>query len=155
MLAGYFKCCFVIAFHDEALEACRAGNVGALADVYKQGVAGDIARLQPGQAALLVNIRHFSWWVLTDSFDNGPDVVWRGATTPADDIQKAIGSPVTEFSSNFPGCFIVFAKLVWQPCIWMCGNACISNARQFLNILTQLVGAKGTIETDGNRFSMT
>ena len=93
--------------------------------------------------------------MLAHGSNNRADVVRRSAATATDDVQKAVGGPVTQFGRDLFRGFIILTEFIWQAGIRMCRDANVGDTGQLIHVLAQLLGTEGAVKADGDRPRMT
>src|SRR5574343_1881509 len=154
LLAGDGQRVVQAAFEDHAGEGTRAGDVGALADVHIQRARLDVERLQAGQAERRFYGRDGARRNGRHAFGNGADMVGRGAAAAANDIDDAGLGPAFDFVGQHVGRFIVAAEGIWQAGVGVGRDVAVADARQFLDVLAQFLGAERAVQAEGKRLDV-
>src|SRR5690606_15337150 len=154
LLQGHIKRGGVVAFADEAREAARAGDVGALTDVDEERVRPDVEGLQTAQAAGGGNVGDDAGTMGRYGVGNRADVLGRGAAAAADDVEEAAAGELLDDFCHLPGALVVFAEFVGQPGVRVRGHMRVGDARDFLDMRTQLGGPQRAVEADGDGVGM-
>src|SRR5690606_31624712 len=104
----------VVAFHHQALEARRAGDIAALPHVDEQGAGGDVEGFEPVQAAGGFQGRHRAGRPVRDGGGDGADMVRGGATAATDDIDETAVGELADDGGGLLRAFVVAAEGVGQ-----------------------------------------
>ena len=151
LLARHRQRLGVIARQDQAREGLRAGNVGALADVDEERACADVERLQAREAqhrgSLGGRPRAHAAYCLGD----GVDVLRRGATAAACEIQESRARPGTHLLGHRFRRVVVFAESVRQAGVRVTGDRHFGDAGEFLDVLAQFLRAEGAVESHRQR----
>ena len=144
----------VIAFHDQTLEARRAGHIGALADVDEQRIVINGQRLQTGKPAGRGDVRDSARRKAGHRFRHRADMLRARAAAAADDVQEAAFRPFPDLRSHVFRRFVVAAEGVGQAGVRVRVDAAGGDGGEFLDILPQFARAQRAVQADGNRFGM-
>jgi hypothetical protein len=79
----------VVARRDQLAEFCRAGDVGALADIHERDRRRQFERLEAREPQPRLDRGHEARLVRSDGGSNRRDMVRRGAAAAADDVDEA------------------------------------------------------------------
>src|SRR5690606_36132468 len=150
LLQGHIQRSRVVALSDEAGEAAGAGDVGAFPDVHEQRVSPDVEGLQTAQAAGRRDLRNFPWTMGRHAICYRADVLGSGAAAAADDVEEATAGKLFDDRGHLRGTLVVFAEFVGQPGVRVCGHVRIGDARNFLDVRSQLACPQRTVEANGN-----
>jgi hypothetical protein len=112
----------VISGQYQAGEGLRSGDVRALADVHEQGVVADVERLEAGKPQLFRQSGNDARSHAAQRLRDGLDVLRRGSTTAASDVQPAAAPPFAHLACHRVGRVVVLAEGVRQPGVRMAGN---------------------------------
>ena len=116
LLAGDVKRLFIFFLADQAGEAARAGDVGALADVDEVEFAGDYQRLQPAEAQCRCAVSGPGAGA-APSTASANSLMWAGVVPqqPPTMLSKPSCGEFSQDGGHHFRRFVVFAKLVGQP----------------------------------------
>ncbi len=154
LVPGHIQGGVVFLVEDELLEARRAGDVGALADVDEQRVLADGEGLQAAEAALGLDGGDLPGRVPGHRLGDGLDMVRGRAAAAADDVQEPLLGPLGDVLGHGLGGLVVLAELVGQPGVGVGADVGVRHPGQLLHVLAQLLGAQGAVEADADRVGM-
>jgi hypothetical protein len=122
----------VVTGEDQLLEARRAGDVAALADVHEQAVAADLEGLEAGQATGGLAPGQGTRSHAFDGSGDGADVLRRGAAAAAGEVQETTLGEVAELRGHDRRRFIVLAECVRQTGVQVGTEVTLGGSGQFL-----------------------
>ena len=82
---------------------------------------------------------------------HGADVRGRRAAAAANDIHEAAFGEFAQNMRRYPRRFVIFAKFVGQPRIWVDADVSVSDAADFLQVRTHLPRAQGAVQPHDQR----
>ncbi len=141
----------VVAGGDQLAEACRAGDVGALADIDEGNVGGELERRQPRELQPRFDRRHRARLVRRHRGGDGGDVVRRGAAAAADHVDQAGLRELADQPRHVVGGLVVLAELVGQAGVRIGADQRVGDAADVGDMGAQVFGAERAIEADGER----
>ena len=140
-----------VALPDEAREARRAGDVGALADVHEQRFRSDVEGLEAGKPGDAGAVRRHSGGDPRDRLRKGPDVVRSGAAAPPHDVDEPPPRPVADLPGELGRGEVVAAELVRKPGVRVRAHRDHGNSGELLDPRAQLDRPERAVEPDRER----
>src|SRR5450759_3681898 len=108
-----------VAALDEAAEADRSGDVGALPDDHEARVRTDLERLEAAEAGPFDTVGDFARLYVLDRLPNLPDVLRSRAAAPARGVQVAGLGELLEQLARGGRLLVVTAERIGQPGVWV------------------------------------
>ena len=139
---------------DQAPEAGRARNVGALADDDEAGVFVDHERLETAQRRYLAPGRNRARRQATNGLGDSPNVLGSGSAAASDRVDEAVLGELPEEAARVGGLLVEGAELVREPRVWMAGGERRGDAREGLDDRPDLRSAERAVDADEERVSM-
>ena len=150
MLARHGERFGVVAVQDQFREGARAGDVGAFANIDEQRIVADVDRLQTGQAQTFFDLWCQARRALRDDIRNCFDVLWRGATTTAGDIEPTRRCPLLMNAANSAGNSSYSAIALGRPAFG-CADTRHRRCAHFLDVRSQFARQVRSSKTDGDQ----
>jgi len=133
---------------DQAQEAARAGDVGALADVDEVGLGSDGERLQPGEARQAVPLRRYARRVARGGLGEDRDVLRRGAAAAADHVHPALGQERLHHGDHRGGRLVVAAEGVREAGVRVDRRRDPGQPGELLDVRPQRLGPERAVQAD-------
>ena len=140
-----------VALPDEAREAGRTGDVGALADVHEQRFRGDVEGLEAGEPGDAGPLWHDPGGGSRDRPGERPDMVGRGAAAPAHDVHEPPARPVADLAGELGRGEVVAAELVREPGVRVRAHRDPGDPGELLDPRTELDRPQSAVEPDRER----
>ena len=143
---GYAEGGLEVVLPDEAREAGRAGDVGALADVDEERIGGDVQGLEPGEPGDRGVLGRNPGGDSRHRLDERPDVVGSRAAASADDVDEAALRPVADLAGELVRGEVVAAELVREPGVRVRAHRGRRDPRELLDPRPDLERPEGAVE---------
>ncbi len=78
----------------------------------------------------------------------------RGAAAATDDINDAVNGPALDLVGQLLRRFVIAAEGIGQAGVGVGRNSAVANARQFLDVLAQFLGAECAVQAEGERLDV-
>ena len=140
-----------VSVPDEAREAGRPGDVGALADVDEEGIGGDVQGLETGEPGDRGGRGGNPRGSARDRLDEGPDVVGSRSAAPADDVDEAALRPVADLAGEIVRGEVVAAELVREAGVRVRAHRDRGDPRELLDPRPDLERPEGAVEARRER----
>ncbi len=141
----------VIAGSDQLAEFCRAGDVGALADIDEGNSRRQFERLKSRKPQPRFDCGDDARLVRRHRRGNRGDMVGRGAAAAADDVDKATGGELADQPRHVFRALVVLAELVGQSGIRIGAHQRVGDPADVGDMGAQVFRAERAVEADGDR----
>ncbi len=140
-----------VAAFDEAAEADRTGDVGALADHHEARIGPDLERLEPAEAGSLDAVGDLARRDVLDRLANLPDVLRSRAAAAPGRVQVAGLGELLQQPARGRRLLVVPAERVGQPGVRVAEDVDGCYARHGCDVRPHLGGSERAVDACGER----
>ena len=141
----------VVAVADQPAEPCRAGDVGALADIDEQRRLVHVQRLQAGQSHRRCGRARRARRRILGRRDDRRDVFGRGAAAAAEDVDQAAAANSRHDRRPSLRRLVVLTEGVRQAGIGVAADEAVGHPGQFRHVRAHLRRAERAVQPDRQR----
>ena len=149
LVAGDVEGGRIIARGDQLAEFCRAGDVGALADVDEGNGLGQREGFEAAESHMTRDIRDFPWAMAGGCIGDSADMLRRRAAAAADDVDEAITHEALDLRGHLLRGLVILTEGVRQAGIGIGADEGLRDGGDFRQMRAHGIGAQRAIEADG------